>query len=262
MYKGEDFLIPTNSKINFFEIYFNSSIIRDNIYLYLSVFILFLLFFLFGIGRNITALIVFIMYDLLQKLCPQILNGGDNFLRFILMYLVFANSFSYFIIEKKISKKNIALNNFLSNLAGLSICIHFCFIYFISAIHKIHSDVWFNGVATYYTLNIERFKGTSINQTLANNPIFTTVSTYFTWLIELLYPVLVWNNKLKDIMIISSILLHLSIAILMMLYDFQLIFIVVQGFFYYDSFWIPKYRFVLSNANRIYKIKNSIFKWR
>ncbi len=256
IYAGKGFVIPTNTTLNEFVFNFNSSIIRDNIYIFLAIFIFFIIFLLFGIGRNFTAFVVFIMYDLLQKLCPQILNGGDNFLRFIIMYLVFADSFSYFVIEKNKPNKKYSLSNFFSNLAGLSICIHFCLIYFVSAIHKIHSDVWFNGIATYYTLNIERFRGSSINQSLANNSLFTTVSTYGTWLIELLYPILVWFSQFKNIMVCSAILLHLSIAILMMLYDFQLIFIMVQGFFYSNNFWISKYQVALSKTKKVFKTFN------
>ena len=156
--------------------------------------------------------------------------------------MVFANSFTYFAIRKVTSLKFPVLSNFFSNLSGLSICIHLCLIYFISAIHKIHSDFWFGGVATYYTLSIERFNGTAWNTSLAKNSLFVTLSTYFTWFVELLYPILVWIKNIKRYIIFLAILLHVSIAIFMMLYDFQLIFIVVQGFFIANSFWIQKYQ--------------------
>lgn len=242
IYSGHSYLVPTNDVVNEFFISFNASIIRDNIYLFLTVLILFLLLYLFGIGKNITAFIVFILCDILQKLCPQILNGGDNFLRFLLLYMVFANSFTYFTFKKSKLVKAETYSNFFSNLAGLSICIHLCLIYFVSAIHKIHSDLWFSGVATYYTLSIERFNGTSLNSSLSKNSLFVTISTYATWFIELLYPILIWNKNTKRLMIFAAILLHLTIAITMMLYDFQLIFIVVQGFFISNTFWINKFQ--------------------
>ncbi len=259
IYSGKSYLVPTNNIINEFIVGFNSKGIRENIYIFLAIFILFLFLYLFGIGKNITAIIVFLLYDILQKLCPQILNGGDNFLRFILLYLVFANSYTFFVIEKYTSPKFINVSNFLSNLSGLSICIHLCLIYFISAIHKIHSDVWFNGVATYYTLNIERFNGTAFNKPLSNNIFFVTLSTYGTWLIELLYPILVWSKNSRPIVIVAAILLHISIAVFMMLYDFQLIFIVVQGFFACNNFWINKYQRIILKltAPRIFDFNSS-----
>ncbi|WP_162074128.1 hypothetical protein [Chryseobacterium fistulae] len=203
------------------------------------------------------------MNDVLQKLCPHILNGGDNLLKFILLYMVFANSFTYFCIHKSKEKKD-SISNVLSNLSVLSICIHLCLIYFISALHKTNATVWFHGVATYYTFQLERFSGTSLNSILAKNSYFVVISTYFTLILELYYPVLVWFKKPKTIVILCMISLHAGIAVFMMLYDFQFIFILVQGFFYKNSFWLPKYN---SLKNKIYSstlfsfVKSKIVKY-
>lgn len=241
LYSGEGYLSPTNSTISEFFISFDSNFIRTNIYIFLGLYLLLLILFLFGFGKNITAIFLFFFYDILQKLCPQILNGGDNYMRFIMLYLCFANSFSFFSLVKTKAQRFMQASNFISNLASLSICLHLCLIYFISAIHKIHADVWFNGVATYYTFNIERFNGTSMNTSLSKNIFFVTISTYGTWIIELLYPILIWFKQTKVFMIILAILLHIGIAIFMMLYDFQLIFILVQGFFITNKTWISIY---------------------
>ena len=154
-------------------------------------------------------------------------------MRFVLLYLVFADSFNFFSFGKY--KRFLEIRNYFSNLSVLSLKIHLCIIYFISAIHKIHSDVWFNGVATYYTMNIERFNGTPYNLSLSKNSIFVTLSTYSTWFLELSYPFLVWFKASRKYIITLMIILHLSIAIFMMLYDFQILFIVVQGFFFVNE---------------------------
>jgi hypothetical protein len=229
-----------------FFIAFDASLVRDHIYTFFGVYILFLVLLLFGVGKNFTALVVFLMYDITQKLCPQILNGGDNFLRFILLYLVFGDSFRYFSISRYESTRFYKLRCLASNLAGISICMHLCLIYFISAIHKIHADVWFNGIATYYTFNLERFNGTPFNSSLAGNAVFVVFTTYGTLLLELLYPILIWNNALKKYLVPSAVLLHAGIGIFMMLYDFQLIFIAVQGFFFTNQQWLARYHGFLS----------------
>ncbi len=241
LYKGVDFFEPVNKEITGFFIRFDSYLIRDNIYLFLGVFVFFLLLFLFGLGKNFTALIIYLLYDILMKLCPQILNGGDNFFKFILLYLVFADSFQYFSLEKYKESRFAGPRNFLSNLAGLSVCIHLCFIYFISAIHKLHADLWFNGVATYYIFSSDRFNGTPFNTALSKNTVFVVFSTYGTILIELFYPVLVWVKKLTKTMVVLAALLHLGIAVFMMLYDFQTIFIFAQGFFFTNEQWLRQY---------------------
>lgn len=239
LYMSKSFYVQNESNIlGFFNI--NTQFIRNNFQVFYLIYVIIIILYFFGFGKKITAALLYIFYEFLQSLCPTIQNGGDNLLKFILLYMVFINSYDYFSIKIKIlnNHESVKFNNFLSNIFGYSICIHLCLAYFISAIHKIHADVWFNGIATYYTLSLERFRGTSWNLILAKNGYFVTISTYGTILIELSYPILVWFNKTRNIAIISAILLHLSIYLLMMIYDFQLVFIFVQGFFISNHQWI------------------------
>ncbi len=221
----------------------SNQLISDNIGIFNIVYLLLIVLFFFGVGKNFVALLLFLFLDASQSLTSVILNGGDNYLKFIMLYLVFMNSYEYFSMNKqrfKSAELN-SFNTFLSNLAGYSICIHLCLIYFVSAIHKIHTDVWFNGVATYYTFSSERFGGTNaINQMMAKNGVLVTLTTYGTILIELFYPVLVWFKETKLLFIYAAIALHFGIAVIMMLYDFQLLFIVVQGMFISNMFWLSK----------------------
>ncbi|CAA7386118.1 hypothetical protein [Chryseobacterium fistulae] len=238
-YKGDEFLTSPSTIVEFIK--FNTQILKDNMYAYIYMYLFFIILYLFGIGKNVTAFVVFVMTDILQKLNPYLLNGGDNLLKFLLLYMVFANSFTHFAIHKSKVKKD-SISNVFSNLSVLSICIHLCMIYFLSGLHKTNATVWFHGVATYYTFQLERFSGTSLNSVLAQNSYFVVFSTYFTLILELYYPVLVWFKKTRTVVVLCMISLHAGIAIFMMLYDFQFIFILVQGFFYKDIFWLPKYR--------------------
>ncbi|MEW7277773.1 HTTM domain-containing protein [Aquimarina sp. 2201CG1-2-11] len=262
LFKGNSFLHPTPFiLLDFLSI--DSDIIRANFEIFYAVYIILILLYLFGIGKHITAFLVLICLDIVQNLSWVTLNGGDNILKIVLIYMVFMNTYSYLSI-KPLKYRNQRINefsNFISNLGGLSICIHLCLVYFISAIHKIHADVWFNGIATYYILAGERFNGTPWNIALVKNGLFVTLSTYGTIIIELLFPFLVWFNQTKKLFIIAAILLHTGIAIFMMLYDFQLIFIVLQGFFFTNSQWLSLiervkhlfYRYFSSESETILK---------
>lgn len=241
IFEGRDFLVPSRQIITEFFISFDAELIRGHIHLFLSVYLFFIFLYLLGVGKNYTAVVVFILHELLQKLCPQILNGGDNILKFLLLYLTIADSYTYFTYKKASDNKNADIRNFLSNVAGLNICIHICMVYFISAIHKIHADVWFHGVALYYIFNLERFNGTHINTWLGNNTVAVVLITYSTVFIELFYPILVWFKHTKKLMIIGATLLHAGIAVFMMLYDFQFVFILIQGFFITNQTWVRLY---------------------
>jgi hypothetical protein len=175
--------------------------------------------------------------QIIQNLSWLTLNGGDNILKFLILYFVFIDSFRVFTFSKARGYYNSRFNNFISNLGYYSIIIHVCLVYFVSAFHKINADLWFNGVATYYVLSGERFMGTQWNILLVKNGFFVTFTTYGTILLELLFPFLVWYSSFKYLLIVSILSLHFGIAILMMLYDFQLIFIFVLGFFLTNKEW-------------------------
>jgi hypothetical protein len=218
-----------------------------------------------GIGNRITAIILFITYTVLQGMNHLVLNGGDNLLKFILLYMCFADSFQFFTIRNKridVKPKINFLNNTASNLAVYAICFHLCLVYFLSALHKIHSDVWFKGIATYYIFNIERFIGTELNYALSKNALFVTVSTYVTILFELVFPILIWNRDLRKQLILAGIFLHVGIYVFMMIYDFEVLFIMTYGFFFSDKEWknFAVKKIKLFNNKSIYYLFCSLIK--
>ena len=193
----------------------------------------------FGIGKNLTAFALFLFVELFQRMNYFVLNGGDNFLKFILLYMAFCDSYRYFSLSQ-LKIKNQAYQsivNMFTNLAVLSIQLHLCLIYMVTGLHKTHAQVWFNGVATYYTMSLERFSGTSFNPAMAKNGYLVTLSTYFTILWEVYTPVLIWIKKLRPYIMLSGICLHLGIYVFMMIHDFQFLFIMVYGFFFTDDEW-------------------------
>lgn len=218
----------------------DSNVIREHYQLFIAFYLVVIVLYLFGIGKHLTALVLFLLHQTLQRLCPLILNGGDNLLTFIILYMIFANSYEYFSIRSLQWRKAILrrTSNLLSNLAVLAIVLHLCMAYFWSAVHKIHADVWFNGVATYYTFNLERFRGTPFNHWLAQNGYFVTLSTYATVGYELFFPVLIWFRQTRLLMIFGGLLLHLGIYVFMMIYDFEIVFIMTYGFFFADETWL------------------------
>jgi len=170
IYGNDSFISHTEDSLL---LYLNIDIpfLRDHIGLLLSVIIALSFLFALGIGKNIICIILFVSVDLIQRLNGYILNGGDNFLKFMLLYLCFVNCYHFFTLSKNKGITSL-WSNYFSNIGILCIKIHLCFIYFISAIFKINSNVWFNGVANYYILNLNRFKGTGINEYISKNYIF------------------------------------------------------------------------------------------
>ncbi len=201
------------------------------VFIYLTIILSIVL--IFGYGSSFLFICIFLLQLLNAKLFVGFANGGDNLLFFVLIYMIFTNSNYKLSISKY---KESELRNLVSNLGAYCIILHLCLIYFVSGIHKLHTDIWFNGVAIYYILNLDRFCS-PLNKYIANNAFIIATSTYFTLLFELLFPFLVWVKSTRNLFLVSGILLHLGIYFFMMIYDFEILFIMTYGFFLSNEEW-------------------------
>ncbi len=205
--------------------------------LILGVYILAILFFIFGIGKRFTAFIIFILILVLQKLNNTTINGGDKMARLLMFYFVFANAYEFFSYKKtnKSLQPNTTTNNLISNLAAYSMMLQLCLAYFAAFINKLSSPYWLNGTAIYYVFQTEAYQGTRFNQVLSHSNFFVYSITYFTLFFEGSFAFLIWFKKLRKPLLIVGFILHFSIYFLMMIYNLQIIFLLPYGLFFADS---------------------------
>ena len=220
---------------------------------YLFIFIIYIVLIVFnivGIGRWITALLLFLMTDLVQKMNMPIVNGGDMLARLILLYLIFADSYQYFVMFKsrQVSVSRKRTMNLLSNLSALSVMIQLCLIYFASGLAKLNTNLWWHGEATYYALSIERFMGTRYNKLLIQNKWFDIFTGYSVLVFEILFPFLIWIKKLRKLLLVSGFLFHAVIYVFLMIFGMEVVFVLVYGLFLPNRQW-------LNFASRIKLIK-------
>lgn len=228
-------LVATSSTTYFG--YLNLDFFRNNLGITIYIFMMLAVLYAFGIGKQITGLLLFIGLEIFQRMNEYILNGGDNLMVFLLMYTMLADSYNYFSFKPLRYKSETVqkIVNTITNLGVICIMMHLCMVYFLSGFHKIHADVWFNGVATYYTFASDRFAGTKYNKYLVQNGVFVTLTTYFTIFWEISFCFLIWMKKWRIPMLIMGILLHIGIYIFMMIHDFEILYIMVYGFFFTDD---------------------------
>lgn len=196
-------------------------------------YILVILLFMGGIGRWFTAVLLFALVFLLEQMNKPVMTGGDVMARLVLMYLIFADSYRFFVLYKSTPdpENQQKLGNLLSNLAAFSIMLQLCLAYLASGIGKINTEMWRSGEALYYALNMERYVGTSFNQYLFKYPGLLVAGNYAVLAFELLFPFLVWIRWLRKPMLIIGIIFHLCIYAFMMIYGFQLVFIMIYVLF-------------------------------
>lgn len=199
------------------------------IFIYMGVIVLSIM----GIGRRFTAVLLFIAVYLHQNINTTVLNGGDAFVRLILFYLIFTDSYKYFTLNKnrEHSEEKMKLLNMVSNLAAFSIMLQLCFGYFALGLTKLIDPLWRSGEATYYAMMNERFMGTPYNQWIAQHKWLDYSINYGTILFELLFPFIIWFKKLRRYLLVIGIIFHLCIYIFLMIYGFQIVFLLTYGLF-------------------------------
>lgn len=119
-----------------------------------------------------------------------------------------------------------------ANIATRMIQINFCLLYFAAGTSKLLGTSWWNGTApnrfmlnySFAPFNVGAY--TSMLKFLAKHrPLWELAGVggvIYTLILELGFPFLVWNRRMRWVMVSGSILLHTMIALLMGLVTFSL----------------------------------------
>lgn len=215
---------------------------------YLTVIVLYLaatLGMALGIGRRLTIGAVFLLTVVVQQMEPYTLNGGDNLLKFALLYLCLCDSFAFLSLQpgRATAEWRRNLDRALTRIGVLLILGHLALIYAVSAFGKIHAQVWYDGVANYYIASLERFNGPGSHFVVRSAPVVVG-TTYLTVFWEATFPFFMWNRRLRWFSAGLGVAIHGAIAVMMMLYDFELLFIACYGFLLTDDEWRRIWKFV------------------
>ncbi len=94
--------------------------------------------------------------------------------------------------------------------------------YFFAGIEKLRGDTWWNGDALWFALTNVEYTNIPLDW-LAEHYWLVNVMSYFTLLVELSYPFLIWGRRTRPYYLVAALLLHLGIAVLMGLYLFSFV---------------------------------------
>jgi hypothetical protein len=110
--------------------------------------------------------------------------------------------------------------------------IHFCVIYLASGLSKLMGSAWWNGVAIWGVSANPEFNPLhlpyyhSLISWLSGHRVLweigMTGGAAYTLILEIGFPFLVWNRRLRWLMVIGAVLLHTGIALVMGLASFSL----------------------------------------
>jgi hypothetical protein len=238
LYGTNSFVAANDNLLKIFHLDIN--FLRSHYLVILVAYTLFIVANVFGIGRNFTAFSVFLLTEILFRMNTYIGHGGLYLCRFILLYLAFGNTYHYFALFKQKQQRSTEREKtsvFFTNLSAYAIMLHLCIVYFSSAFIKFQSAAWRNGEMMYYIFSLEGYDGTGHNLELARHVWLVKLITWYTLVFEFCFPFFVWIKKSRPVMITMGIILHTGIYFVMMLYGFQIVFLLTYGLFFTNREW-------------------------
>lgn len=253
-----------------FSIYsLNSSLVYFNVLYHVGIFIAVL--FMIGFKGKILSFLNFIFVWSLMNENNIILDGGDNISRIVLLYLLFANTTAYYSVDKLIDKSKkmktkkslsstFSLRNVIHNLAILSVLTQVALLYLTSGLHKAMGELWQNGTALYYVLQVDEFSHPFFRELIHSSDVILVLGAYFTIVIQLAFPFALFNRFTKYIAMTGIISMHLGIGIVMGLFSFSFIMIANQLLFLTDQEYFNMFQKFQNIKNKIISKSQKLFK--
>lgn len=193
---------------------------------------LILVIFILGIGKNLTAFLVFCFHFIMMQLTHPLQTWGDVILKFSLLYFAFADSFRYLSFRKSESTYV-----FVSKLAVWSLILHVFLIYLNNAYFKMMDKDWQQGIAVFYSFSQYPGFQNSLWYPLISNELLTKGLSYFIMLQQLTFvPLVIWR-KSRWYAIILSMIVHLFMLYEFGLWKFEIIVMLHYGFLLNDEEW-------------------------
>jgi hypothetical protein len=191
--------------------------------------------FMLGFCTRLTAVLSWVFHLSYLHRSMMIWFGMDAMMSFMLLYLCIgpsgaALSLDRWLYRRRTGDASPQQSSWLANVALRLMQIHMCIVYFIAGVAKLQGSTWWEGTATWLTMNAPLFNE-SLDIGWLTHPMlgewfwnfFTFASTYFTLAFEISFPFLIWNRYLRPWMIFAAILLHVGIGLFMGLGGFGMI---------------------------------------
>jgi hypothetical protein len=218
-----------------------------------------LVFFLFTIGfcTRVTSVLAWLAAISYIQRAPTSIFGMDTMMNILLIYMMIGPSgaalsvdrlLSHWWVVRRARRRHLpipALNRpaprVSANVALRLLQIHFCIIYMISGLSKLQGSVWWNGTAVWTTMAVYEYCPLQIGTydaflrfLCAHRWLWEAVMTggvAFTLFTEIGFPFLVWNRKLRWLMMTLAVFLHTGIAMVMGLRTFSLLMVTMLSAF-------------------------------
>ncbi|MGI5281901.1 HTTM domain-containing protein [Nonomuraea polychroma] len=184
---------------------------------------------------------------------PWLLDGGDDLMLLVLIYLCFADLSARWSMDVGRAKKRAVhavssspavltsdvrwrMATVVHNVALLAALLQVSILYVNTGLLKVQGDLWQEGTALYYALHIEDVQPfPNLSRAIYDNAFLVTLGTYAAVFIQLTFPLLMLNGLTRRLGIVAVTGMHLGVGVLMGLTSFSFIMIVTDLLFIRDS---------------------------
>jgi vitamin K-dependent gamma-carboxylase-like protein len=210
-------------------------------FLYIAGMIVSVLFAL-GIVPRLTSILFYVTTAALYDRNSISLDGGNNVLILLALYLCFADTGKHFALKtvriralRRFYPILLRPLNVLHNAAMATIVLQIAMVYFWSGFAKIMGHKWQDGTAIYYIMRVNEFSLPGLSHFIYENALLVTFLTYSTIVFQISFPFMMWYSRLKLPLFIAAIGFHTGVATFMGLTAFSASLIVADIAIFSDA---------------------------
>ncbi|MFT4189286.1 MAG: HTTM domain-containing protein [Aeromicrobium sp.] len=198
-----------------------------------------------GWRTRVTVVLMVALWGVTMDASPILRSGGEDVVRLILFYLMFADSGRAWSLDARRRRKAEAperrgewLSILFNNLAVVLIAHQIVMIYVGGALWKFASDVWLDGTAVYYPLQVSQYSPW-VHELgwLYSWPVFVMGATWTAMLVQIAFPLMLLTRRTRIVGFVLVTATHIGIGVLMGLMYFSLAMIAADAVLISDTSW-------------------------
>lgn len=180
--------------------------------------------FALGWRTRIVTPLLFVFYTAINAQNTPISDGGNYFIRIMLIYLIFADLSKRWSLDSRRHKRNrraaqrpeTEAGTVLHNVALCLVVAQLCIAYFEAGMYKVPGTLWEDGTAVYYPLQSAAYGIFPwLSDLLTHNSWLVTLATYGTVIIQVAFPFMLFHRITRRMALILILGMHLGIAVFM-----------------------------------------------
>ncbi len=187
-----------------------------------------LVMFTVGLWTRLTSVLALIVTISFAHRAPLAMFGLDQINAVLALYLAIGPSGQALSVDRWLARRRgipAPAPSASANLAIRLINVHMCLIYFCAGTSKLQGEAWWDGGAMWLALSNLEYQSTDMTW-LVWHPWLLNLATHVCVLWEISFAALIWQPKLRPLVLTISVFLHVGIGAFLGMWTFGLIMLV------------------------------------